>query len=639
VPTVHISADLPSINIGSTSLLSWATTDADTVTIDQGIGSVATSGSQTISPVVTTVYTITATNTFGSSTDAVTVTVDLLPSVDILANPNPILIGETTTLTWTSSNADSVSIDQGIGSVDLGGSLVVSPAVTTTYVITATNVYGSTADSITLTVYQVPAVTITVGPPAIVLGESATLSWSSTDAETASIDNGIGSVGLNGSMSIAPAVTTVYTITVTGPAGTTTGTATVTVYQVPEVTISADPPVIISGESTTLSWTSNYADMVTIDNSIGVVDTDGSVVVSPTIPTTYTITVTNPGGETTASVTVGVVPREAAYIPTYTVEDGEYSYSIAVIDLELDPPAVTYTLDNVGNKPFGIVPHPSNEYIYVSCYADQTVEKIDVFTGEVLETINVTDPPRDLAITSDGALLYVSRYNIEWNGEVGVIDTATDTMIDSIGLVNHPKSLAMSADGTRLYASDVFNMDDAIQDYHITSIIAAEHRDDVTINVGSLCPYDLEVSPDGSRVYMANLEDGLSYMNTSDYSVVPVMEEYRKSYTRVRASTDGTLVYVATYETYTSQASITVINPDDTSSITTIDISQPGEFVEIKGMAVHPTRPYLYVVGNVSDDLGLPDIYVIDTTTNTVVNTVTLGNHDDLYGDFLIIRP
>ncbi len=54
---------------------------------------------------------------------------------------------------------------------------------------------------------------------------------------------------------------------------------------------AANPATIVSGESSTLSWgfVSN-ADAVEIDNGIGGVATPGSITVSPTGTTKYTLT-------------------------------------------------------------------------------------------------------------------------------------------------------------------------------------------------------------------------------------------------------------------------------------------------------------------------------------------------------------
>ncbi|MCK4541357.1 MAG: RHS repeat protein [Spirochaetales bacterium] len=151
------------------------------------------------------------------------------PEVTFSANPQTITIGESSTLTWNTTYANSVSIDQGIGSVDLSGSIEVSPTETTTYTLTATGPGGSVTDSATTTVIHPPTVNISASPNTILLGESATLSWSSNNADFCIIEPDIGSVDVNGSTLVSPVETTTYTITATGSSGSTIDTAEVIV--------------------------------------------------------------------------------------------------------------------------------------------------------------------------------------------------------------------------------------------------------------------------------------------------------------------------------------------------------------------------------------------------------------------------
>src|SRR5208337_2180053 len=54
------------------------------------------------------------------------------PTASLSANPNTINAGQSTTLSWQTTNATDVSIDT-IGPVDTSGSRQVSPADSTTY--------------------------------------------------------------------------------------------------------------------------------------------------------------------------------------------------------------------------------------------------------------------------------------------------------------------------------------------------------------------------------------------------------------------------------------------------------------------------------------------------------------------------
>jgi len=64
----------------------------------------------------------------------------------------------------------------------------------------------------------------------ISVGQSATLSWSTSGATSVSIDNGVGPQPPSGSVTVSPLQTTVYTLTATGPGGSATAQTTITVF-------------------------------------------------------------------------------------------------------------------------------------------------------------------------------------------------------------------------------------------------------------------------------------------------------------------------------------------------------------------------------------------------------------------------
>src|SRR5437667_2572990 len=74
------------------------------------------------------------------------------------------------------------------------------------------------------------------------------------------------------------------------------------------LSFSAMPSAIVTGQSTTLSWTTSGATSVSIDNGVGSQAFSGSVNLSPAQTTIYTLTATGPSGSVTAQTTVTVSP-------------------------------------------------------------------------------------------------------------------------------------------------------------------------------------------------------------------------------------------------------------------------------------------------------------------------------------------
>jgi peptidoglycan-associated lipoprotein len=86
------------------------------------------------------------------------------PTVTLQASPGSINKGDSATLTWKSTNATQLSIDQGVGAVTAQGSTKVTPSDSTTYTITATGSGGSTSATASVTVNAPPPVEQPKGP-------------------------------------------------------------------------------------------------------------------------------------------------------------------------------------------------------------------------------------------------------------------------------------------------------------------------------------------------------------------------------------------------------------------------------------------------------------------------------------------
>jgi len=78
------------------------------------------------------------------------------PTVTLQASPSSINKGDSSTLSWNSTDATQLSISPGVGAVTAQGSTRVTPSDTTTYTITATGPGGSASASASVSVAQPP---------------------------------------------------------------------------------------------------------------------------------------------------------------------------------------------------------------------------------------------------------------------------------------------------------------------------------------------------------------------------------------------------------------------------------------------------------------------------------------------------
>lgn len=244
-------------------------------------------------------------------------------SATLSASPNPVRYGDRATLTWTSSNATSCTAGgPWLNSPALNGSGLTDPLTAdTTFTFQCTGPNGPSAlQSVTVTVtplagcalpwggsiasgssttayqtsivtppatctpetrsctdgvlsgsytYQscgnLPTAVLSASPSTINQGNSATLTWSSTNATSCTSAGGFSTAGAtSGTAVVSPSDTSNYSITCTGTNGTSTpALATVTVV-LPNVRINATPSRVLVGNATTVSWSALEVSSCTI---------------------------------------------------------------------------------------------------------------------------------------------------------------------------------------------------------------------------------------------------------------------------------------------------------------------------------------------------------------------------------------
>lgn len=335
------------ITAGTSATLTWNVPGANSVIINPEVGVVAASGSRIVSPNVTTAYTISASGALGTASKSVVLVVNPAPIViNLSANPTVLMSGGSAALQWNVMGADQVSIDQGIGNVPVSGNQLITPTQTTTYTLTASNTSGILTKSFVVTVNPPIVADISSSPANINVGQSSTLTWNVSGADSVTIDQGIGQVPPSGTRVVTPYSTTSYDLTASSSCCIISKAATVTVgtvypYQYPygdlygypynyypygymhgylygypggsgSVTpfieiFDVSPSTVTFGQPVYLHW--NVVGATSVDISgIGTEPSNGSRILIPTATTTYTLTASNAYGSDSRSVTVIIGP-------------------------------------------------------------------------------------------------------------------------------------------------------------------------------------------------------------------------------------------------------------------------------------------------------------------------------------------
>ena len=330
------------------------------------------------------------------------------PTVALAASPDSLASGQSSLLTWSSTNATGCQAGGGwSGARATSGSQSVAPDSTTSYALSCTGAGGTAAQAATVTIVPAPTVTLSANPTTIASGQTSTLRWSSTNAAGCTASGGwSGARAASGSQGVSPTGTTNYKLTCSGIGGSAADSAAVVISgtpAAPTVTLTASPTTITSGQSSLLSWSSTNATSCTASGGwTGSRATSGTQSVSPTSTTTYTLGCTGAGGTASqsADVTVTTPPPPGSYVyplavgPTgrYLVDQngtpfllvGDAAWSL--IAQQTDTAADTYLADRRQRGFSGILVNLIEHLFSDSAPAD--IYGIQPFTGKVFTTPN-----------------------------------------------------------------------------------------------------------------------------------------------------------------------------------------------------------------------------------------------------------
>ena len=148
------------------------------------------------------------------------------------------------------------------------------------------------------------------------------------------------------------------------------------------------------------------------------------------------------------------------------------------------------------------------QYAYITNSQSDDISVVDTATDTVIATITGFQGPQAIEVHPDGSRIYVANNGLNGEGHtISVVDTATHTIVSTIdlGVYGGPEGMAIYPDGSRLYVATggIHQLPpDGIDDQVVVIDLQTETLQTV-IPVGDH-PWDVGVSPDGSKVWVPN---------------------------------------------------------------------------------------------------------------------------------------
>ena len=392
-PTPTISVSNGTICSGNSFLIS-----------PTGAASYSYSNGSTVTPGVTSTYTVVGQNPSGciSSVENLTVTVNTTPTISI--NSGFVCSGQSFTLTPGGATSYVYS----------GGSSIVSPTANTSYTVTGTSVNGCSASAVAnVGVVASPTLTV-INPGNVCIGNSATLSVSGANFYTWN------SGATTTAIVVSPSVTTSYTVSGVNLFGCLNSTTT---------TLNVNPYPIISVNSGSICLSKSFT--LSPSGAATYTFSGGSNIVSPLVNTNYFVTGTSAQGCISSNVAVSSVT--VASTPTLTVNSGSICSGKSFTLIPAGGISYTYSGGSAVVSP----PVTSNYTI--------TGSGANGCTSSTISTITVNALP-SVSITGSTAICNGNPANLIANGAVSYTwNTGANT--NSI-LVSPPSTTNYSVAGT-----------------------------------------------------------------------------------------------------------------------------------------------------------------------------------------------
>jgi len=371
------------------------------------------------------------------------------------------------------------------------------------------------------------------------------------------------------------------------------------VNPLPTVNAVGNKTFITGNNTTAINFTGNANTFNWVNNTTGI-----GLPASGTGSIPAFTAVNNGNSPVTATITVTPVNKQSyAYIPNTDAS------SVSVVDLAANQTIATIP---VGQSPIGVAISPDGAKVYITNQQSSTISVINTATNTVQTTFvtPIGTKPTGIVVTPDNSKIYVADHQLN---SVLVYNTATNSLISTIPVGTSPYGVCISPDGTKVYAANS-------SDNTISVINTATNIVIATVPVG-LGPNALCISADGNTLYVANYgSNNVSVVNTLNNTLTTSIPAGAGA-SVVSLSPDGKELYVSNPNDNT----VSVINTTDNSVIATIPVNG-GPY----GMSISKDGSKLYV-GNLSSN----KITIISTSTNTVTGSITVGLAPYAIGNFI----
>ena len=229
--------------------------------------------------------------------------------------------------------------------------------------------------------------------------------------------------------------------------------------------------------------------------------------------------------------------------------------------------------------------------IYVAEYTANEIAVVNPANGAVTRRIALPEPPSGLALSPDGAMLYVT--NAAPSGCVRLVDAASGEVRATVAVGHTPMAPVLSSDGATLYVCNRFTND--------VSVVDLAARTEVARVPVVREPVAAALTPDGKSLFVANL--------------------------LAAGASDGDFIAaaVSVIDTALQKSVATILLPNGSSGLRGLCVSHDGKYAYVTHILARYQMPTTQLERGWMNTNALS---IIDAGQNKYVNTVLLDEVD-----------
>jgi YVTN family beta-propeller protein len=263
----------------------------------------------------------------------------------------------------------------------------------------------------------------------------------------------------------------------------------------------------------------------------------------------------------------------------------------------------------VGDLPWGVAATPDGRRVYIGNGISSDVSVIDGLSFNVVATVAVGGRANGVAISPDGTTVYVAI--TDGLGRVVVIDTASNTVIATVAVGAFAYGIAVHPEGTFVYVANQIGQTVSVIDTTNLSVVA-------TVPIPG--PQAVAVNPQGTRVYVSQ-DRGMAVIDTSNNTLIATVPLSLGCWS-IAVDPAGNFVYAV------EEGFVAVIDADSNTVLTEVAVGH-----DTRGVSVSPDGNRVYVANHTDDSVS-----VIDTTSLSVIATVSVGTRPIAFGQFVSLK-